>query len=209
MAGRLGYVHLDTGATYRAVALAFLRDGVEPTEDGAKHVLAGVHLEVILDETGQRILLNGEDVTEEIRRPDVTAVTSSVAALRSVREKLVDEQRRIARSFEDGKGGVVIDGRDIGTVVFPDAGLKVFMIADERVRARRRYEELRSSGSTATLEEVLRDIRSRDEKDMRRAVAPLRKADDALKLDTSELDIAEQVDMVVQAAKERENLSTV
>ncbi|MEX0600994.1 MAG: (d)CMP kinase, partial [Rhodothermales bacterium] len=118
-------------------------------------------------------------------------------------------QRRIARAFEEGKGGVVIDGRDIGTVVFPDADLKVFMIADERVRARRRFEELRESGSTATLDEVLRDIRSRDEKDMRRTVAPLRKADDALKLDTSELDIAEQVNVVVQAVKERENLSAV
>ncbi|MEX0600316.1 MAG: (d)CMP kinase, partial [Rhodothermales bacterium] len=96
VAGRLGYVHLDTGATYRAVALAFLRDGIEPTKEGAERVLASVHLDVLLDETGQRILLNGEDVTEEIRTPDVTAVTSTVAALRSVREKLVDEQRRIA-----------------------------------------------------------------------------------------------------------------
>ncbi len=209
MAERLGYMYLDTGAMYRAVALAFLRSSAEPSVEEARRLLPGVRIDVRLRADGQHVLLDGEDVSDEIRSDAVTRTSSAVAALPEVRAKLVEEQRRIARGYEQEGGGVVLDGRDIGTVVFPNADLKVFMIADERVRAERRYEEMQAKGLKTTLEEVLEDIRARDKIDAARATAPLRKAEDALELDTSDLDVDEQVNVVIQAVKERENLSTV
>jgi len=202
-------MYLDTGAMYRAAALAFLRNGFEATSEGACRVLPDMRLDVRTGPDGQRVLLNDEDVTEEIRTPEVTSASSPVAALPEVRAKLVEEQRRIARNYAEIGGGVVLDGRDIGTVVLPNADVKVFMIADEQVRARRRHRELERKGADVTLEEVLADLNERDDRDRRRTAAPLRKADDAIELDTSDLDVDEQVNVVIQAVKERENLSAV
>ena len=194
---------------YRAVALAFIRDGAAPTADVARRLLPGIRIDLQRDERGLIIRLNGEDVSEAIRRPNVSAVSSEVAALEPVRTKLVEEQRRIAGAFEQEGGGVVIDGRDIGTVVFPEADVKFFLTAGEDVRAARRYDELAERGEDISLEDVLRDIQRRDRQDATRALAPLRKADDAIELDTSQLDVHEQVGAVIQVVEERQNRSSV
>ena len=209
VAHRLGYLYLDTGAMYRAVALAFILQNEERTQASAESLLPSVKIDLEHTDSGIRVFLNGDDVSERIREPDVTAASSVVAALPAVREKLVEEQRRIARLYQQRGGGVVIDGRDIGTVVFPEADLKFFMLADDTVRARRRFEELRQRGSDVPFEEVLADIRRRDEQDAGRALAPLRKADDAELLDTSQTSIEEQVSIVIKAVKERQKLSAV
>lgn len=209
VAGRLNYLYLDTGAMYRAVALAFLRAKVSPTEEGAERLLPSIRLYLESAPNGLRILLNDDDVTAEIRRPEVTVLSSRVAALASVRRKMVQEQRRIAARYQREGGGVVLDGRDIGTVVFPDADVKVFLTASEHVRARRRFEELAAGTEGTTLDQVREDIRSRDERDATRAEAPLRKAEDAIAIDTTNLNVDEQVDLVIQAVKERDQRSAV
>lgn len=209
VARRLGYLYLDTGAMYRAVALAFIRENEERTAEDARRLLPSLRIDFEHTDEGLTVLLNGEDVTGAIRRPDVTSASSDVASLAPVRQKLVEEQRRIAREYERAGGGVVVDGRDIGTVVFPDAGVKIFMTAGEDVRTQRRYDELREKGVEVDLDEVRADIQRRDRQDASRALAPLKKADDAIELDTSQLDVDEQVHAVIQAVEERENLSAV
>lgn len=209
VAERLGYLYLDTGAMYRAVALAFIRQSAERTAEGARRLLPSIRIDLAHDERGLRIMLNGADVSEAIRRPEVSSASSEVAALKPVRTKLVEEQRRIARGYEQEGGGVVIDGRDIGTVVFPEADVKFFMTASEEVRAERRFDELIEKTEDVSYDAVLEDIRRRDRQDASRAIAPLRKAEDAVELDTSRLDVEEQVDIVIQAVKERQNRSSV
>lgn len=209
VARRLGYLYLDTGAMYRAVALAFIRSEEDRLEAAAERLLPSIHIDLSHDDSGLRVVLNGEDVSEQIRQSEVTAASSKIAAIPAVRKKLVDEQRRMARRYEHTGGGVVLDGRDIGTVVFPEADLKFFMTAEETVRARRRCEELREKDSRVDYEDVLRDIRRRDEQDAQRALAPLRQADDAVVLDTSTLSIEEQVSFVIEAVKERQKFSAV
>ncbi len=194
---------------YRAVALAFIRKGALRTSDDARRILPGIRIDLSHDERGLRVMLNDADVSEAIRRPEVSAVSSEVAALAPVRTKLVEEQRRIARDYEQEGGGVVVDGRDIGTVVFPDADVKFFMTAGEEVRAARRYDEFVEKGEAVSFDDVLDDIRRRDKQDASRALAPLRKADDAVELDTSRLNVDEQVGIVIQAVKERQNRSSV
>ena len=198
VAHRLGCLYLDTGAMYRAVALAFLRADVVGSDGvAADRVLESMAIDMVLEGFGNRVLLNGEDVTEAIRRADVTSASSVVSALPAVRHKLVEEQRRIARNHEAQGRGVVLDGRDIGTVVFPAASTKVFLVADLSERARRRHAELAARGIEASIEEVMTDLEERDHRDRSRSIAPLRKADDAVELDTSQLTIEEQVDFVV------------
>lgn len=201
VARRLDYLYIDTGAMYRAVALEFIRRDEDLVQETVERLLPSIRINFRGTEENLRVLLNGEDVTEAIRRPDVTAASSKIAALPPVREKLVAEQRRIAR--EHARQGVVLEGRDIGTVVFPNADVKIFMTATEEARARRRFDELERNAQDVTFEDVLRDIRRRDERDASRAVAPLRKADDAIELDTSKLGVDEQVNIVIQVAKER------
>jgi cytidylate kinase len=194
---------------YRAVALAFIRSEEDRFEAAAERLLPSIHIDLSHGDSGLRVVLNGEDVSEQIRQPEVTAASSKIAAIPAVRKKLVDEQRRMARRYEHAGGGVVLDGRDIGTVVFPEADFKFFMTAEETVRARRRCEELREKDSRVDYEDVLRDIRRRDEQDAQRALAPLRQADDAVVLDTSALSIEEQVSFVIEAVKERQKFSAV
>ena len=209
VAGRLGYLYIDTGAMYRAVALAFIRKGETPTDEAAETILPDVRIDLRHAEDRLEVYLNGENVSSPIRGSEVTSAVSDVAALAAVRTKLVDEQRRVAREYDADGEGVVLDGRDIGTVVFPDADVKVFMVADDRVRAERRHEELLEKGEDVALEDVLTDIQKRDQLDSSRKLAPLRKADDALVINTTDLSVDEQVNVVIEAVKERQNLSAV
>jgi len=204
VARALGYQYIDTGAMYRAIALAFLREGIPFTEEAARAFLPKLHLDLQPSEEGLRVLLNGEDVTEAIRLPEVSRAASQVSALKAVREALVPIQRRIAKKFEQMYGGVVIDGRDIGTVVFPDADVKVFMVASTEVRARRRYEELKRQGKDVRYEDVLQEILERDRRDTERAISPLRKAPDAVELDTTNMSIEDQVQFVLNLVEERQ-----
>jgi cytidylate kinase len=195
VAGRFGYLYIDTGAMYRAVALAALRAGVGPGETNElARLVSGLDIRLEPGENAQRVLLNGEDVTEEIRSRDVTSVVPAYAAVPAVRARLVELQRAMAR-----EGGVVMDGRDIGTHVLPDAELKIFMTASVRERARRRYEESgRAQG--LTLEMLEKEIAERDRQDASREIAPLVQAEDAIVLDTTSLTAEEAADRVAMLA---------
>lgn len=211
VAQRLGYVYLDTGAMYRAIALAFLRRNADPED--ASTFLSDVRVDVAYDNDSDqaeemRIYLDDEDVSSSIRRPDIGQMASQISALPAVREKLLHLQRRIGREQEERTGGIVVDGRDTGTVVFPDADVKVFMVADSEERARRRLEQYREQGEDATFAEVHDEIRSRDEKDRSRDIAPLVRADDAIDLDTTDRSIADQVDFVIRHIKRARSVRT-
>jgi cytidylate kinase len=189
VAQELGWQYLDTGAMYRATALALQRAGVV-LEDrmGLEEVLAGLQIR----QAGTREFLGDEDVSEAIRTPEVTRWVTPVSADGRVREVLVEQQRQIAAG-----GGWVVDGRDIGTVVFPDACCKVFLTASVAVRARRRFLELEAKGVPEPLEAVAADLERRDLADSTRAVAPLRKAEDAWELDSGGMDLAQVVQAIV------------
>ena len=212
VAERLGYAYVDTGAMYRTVALSFIRSGLSETAPSATQLrawLARIRLTMDFAPDGMRIWLNGRNVTDDIRAPRVTETASRVAAIPEVRKRMVREQRRAAREQVRERGGVVLEGRDIGTIVFPDAEVKVFMDAGEETRARRRFEELREKNPVISFQEVLADIRARDERDVRRQASPLRKAEGTIEIDTSHTDFREQVAMVVRAARERAGSSAV
>ncbi|WP_397547675.1 (d)CMP kinase [Rhodothermus marinus] len=204
VAERLGYPYLDTGAMYRALALALLRQDPTLDPERAREALARVQLRVAWDNGRLRVFLDSEDVTEAIRTPEVSQAASRISAWPEVRARLLEEQRRIGRAWEQQYGGVVLDGRDIGTVVFPEAEVKVFLVADPEERARRRQRELAERGQEVPLEQVLAEILQRDAQDQQRAVAPLRKADDAVELDTTSLSIDEQVQRVYELVRERQ-----
>jgi len=193
VAQRLGYLHVDTGAMYRAITLKVLRAGIPPG-DGRRiaALLPSTHVALHRAGNGTRVDLDGEDVTDEIRTPGVTRAVSAVSRHRAVREAMVREQRRLG-----AEGGIVLEGRDIGTVVFPDADLKFFITAGIEARAQRRLEELRGRGMQADPEKLREEIRERDTLDSTRAESPLRKADDAVEIDTSGITIEEQVAAVV------------
>lgn len=189
VARQLGWDYLDTGAMYRATALALHRAGLDLSDDGAlRRLLSGL----VLRQEGTRIFLGEEDVSEAIRTLEVTRMVTPVSADGRVREVLVDQQRAIGQ-----RGGWVVDGRDIGTVVFPNACCKVFLTASVEARARRRLLELEAKGLSTTLEEVAGDLARRDLADSTRAVAPLRRAEDAWELDSSNLSLEEVVAAVV------------
>lgn len=188
LANRLGFTYVDTGAMYRCVALAALRADLDPND--ARSV-AGLlrDLDVRFDsplepERAQRVFLNGQDVTEAIRTPEVSRSTSVVADNPDVRERMVSLQRRMGE-----RGGVVMEGRDIGSVVFPDAEVKFYLDADEKVRARRRHEELEGKGLKSSYNKTLEDLQDRDERDRARPVGGLRIAEGAEVVDTSELSV--------------------
>jgi cytidylate kinase len=197
----LDYVYLDTGAMYRTVALGFLRADAAPTPDGAAAVLPSLRVNVRYDGPQMRVFLGEEEVTAQIRSPEVGQTVSDVSALAPVREHMVEEQQRIGRAQDEIHGGVVLDGRDTGTVVFPEADLKIFMVADLDERARRRQQEYAESGDERSLDEVRAEIAQRDRQDRHRDLAPLRRAADAVELDTTDCTIAEQVAFVVDHVK--------
>lgn len=192
-AQRLGFIYCDTGALYRAVGLFCHRSGVnmeEFSEIAAQ--LDKIHIEIRLENGVQRIFLNGSDVSEEIRLPEIAMAASAVSAVPEVRAALLDMQRGIAKS-----DNVIMDGRDIGTVVLPNADVKIFLTASPEVRAKRRLEDYRRAGNgELTFEEVLRDVNRRDYNDSHRAAAPLKQAEDAVLADTSELDFEQSVQLV-------------
>ena len=194
IAARLGYIFIDTGAMYRAVTLYALEQGaiVDGVVDQAKVIglLPDVNISFRFNaERGASdAYVNGEMVEDKIRSIEVSQMVSSVSSIAQVREKLVAMQQQMGRAR-----GVVMDGRDIGTVVFPDAELKIFMTADARVRAERRYAELTAKGDDVTLEEILENVISRDQADMTREISPLRQAEDAVVLDNSHMSVEEQM----------------
>jgi len=190
VAQQLGWNYLDTGAMYRVTALALHRAGIDLADRPAlEAVLASLRIE----QRGSRSFLNGEDVSEAIRTPEVTKLVTPVSADPRVREVLVEQQRAIGAT-----GGWVVDGRDIGTVVFTNACCKVFLTASAEARARRRFLELQAKGVPLPYEEILADQQRRDHADSTRAVAPLRKADDALELDSSTMTLDEVVTWIVR-----------
>ena len=194
LAREIGYIYVDTGAMYRSVTLYSLRNnmfGDDGKVDEARLHDAIDKIEIAFrlnDETGRPdTLLNGECVEKDIRGLEVSSKVSLIAALPFVREKLVKEQQKMGLAK-----GIVMDGRDIGTVVFPQAELKIFVTASAEVRAQRRYDELMAKGMPADFEDILKNVQERDYMDSHRAVSPLRKADDAIELDNSHMTIAEQ-----------------
>ena len=197
----LGFLYVDTGAIYRTLALLALERGVDPADPAAVQALlpqADIRLAYDSSDGLQHMYLCGRDVTEDIRRPEVSRAASSVSAIQAVRDFLMDTQRELARQHD-----VVMDGRDIGTVVLPHAGAKVFLTAAPEARARRRLLELKQRGQETELETVLRDIVQRDEQDRNRAVAPLRQAEDAVLLDTTELGLEESLKALISLVKGR------
>lgn len=184
-AERLGILYVDTGAIYRTIGLYVQRRGIDPKDTAAVlTALPDIRIGMDHDADGmQRMLLNGEDVTADIRLPEISMYASAVSAIQGVRDFLMEMQRSLAR-----ERSVIMDGRDIGTVVLPDADVKIFLYADVEVRAKRRELELQQRGTPKPYEEVLREMEERDYNDTHRAAAPLRAADDAIMVDTSSMD---------------------
>jgi cytidylate kinase len=199
LAKQFDLVYVDTGAIYRTVGLAAQQADVGSKDTPAViALLPGLEIDIAYDESGtQRMLLNGADVSDEIRTPRSSIYASDVSAIPEVRAFLMDMQRSMAEKYS-----VVMDGRDIGTVVLPNADIKVFLTASAQERARRRFLELQRRGSEATFDEVLRDIEYRDRQDSTRAAAPLKAAEDAVRIDTSDLSFEESVAAVAALIRE-------
>ncbi len=188
LAQRLGYRYVDTGALYRAVALAAKRNQVQSNDDDAlEKICQGLDLQYIRTQKGLKLVSNGEDVTDKLRSPDITMLASAVSARSVVRRYLLDVQRAMGR-----QGGAVFEGRDMGTVVFPNAEVKFYLDASEKMRARRRYLELQTK-TGLSLEEVERDLKKRDNNDSSRIEAPLKPAVDAIRIDSTDMEIDEVV----------------
>lgn len=199
LAKRLGLIYLDTGATFRAVALKALREGIDLKDEGALTELAERSDIRFATDRLERILLDGEDVSEAIRQQAVANASSAVAVHPKLRERLVELWRKIG---EDG--GVVLEGRDIGTVVFPNAEIKFFLDADPQARAQRRFDE-QSGKENVTLEKVTRDLEVRDQADRTRQHAPLKKAEDAIQIDTTHLNPEQTLDRLLEEAQKHLN----
>ncbi len=199
----LGFVYIDTGAMYRAAALACLKENIniKETPEKAIEVVNNISIDIDYINGEQRIFLNGEDVSDKIRTPEVSMGASDVSAIGAVREKLVSLQRELA-----GTKNVIMDGRDIGTHVLPDADVKIFLTASSEVRAERRFKELIEKGAQVLYEDVLADIIKRDKQDETREVSPLRRAEDAVLADTSELTFDESVKLVLDLINEKRDV---
>ena len=198
-AENLNFIYVDTGAMYRTIGLYMLENNVPAdNEDALKNALDQIQIELKYKDGVQCMFLNGEDVSGRIRTPEVSAQASVVAAVPAVREKLLDLQRSMAASQD-----VIMDGRDIGTHILPDAELKIFLTASVEERARRRYLELVEKGEECNIEDIRKDIADRDYRDMHRETAPLRQAEDAVLLDTSDMTLDEVVTEITRLPKER------
>lgn len=200
IAARLGYLYVDTGAIYRSIGYYVLSHGIDPKVEAAvTAALPEIQVQLHYGADGlQHMLLNGQDVTKEIRLPEVSMYASAVSAYPAVRTYLLEMQRELARTHN-----VIMDGRDIGTVVLPDAKVKIFLTASAQIRARRRMLELEQRGTPQPYEEILRDIQQRDYNDSHRSVAPLRQAADAVLLDTSEMDFAQSEEELLKIIQKR------
>ena len=199
VAAKLGFIYVDTGAMYRAMALYFLENGIQP-EDEAKVSAACGQIDISLryQDGVQQVILNGSDVSGKIRTEAVGNAASVVSAYRAVRQALLALQQNLAKT-----SNVIMDGRDIGTCVLPEAQTKIYLTASSHVRAIRRYKELTEKGQTCNLEEIEQDIIDRDYRDMHREISPLTQAADAVLLDSSEMTIDQVVDGIIAAARER------
>ncbi len=197
-AKELGFIYIDTGALYRSIGVAVLRKGLKTDcAEDVIPVLQEINLELAFVDGEQRVILNGEDVSRDIRLPEASMAASNVSAIPEVRAFLLDMQKRFAR-----ENNCLMDGRDIGTVILPDAELKIFLTASPEVRADRRYKELIEKGTPKDYNELLEEIKQRDYNDSHRAVAPLKPADDAVIVDSSDMPIDEVVGKIVSLAKE-------
>ena len=199
-AAKFGFLYVDTGAIYRTVGLAAHRRGIDCHDETAvAAILPELTIRMGYNEEGeQRMYLNGEDVSAAIRAPEISICASDVSSLPAVRAFLLEMQRRCAR-----ESNVIMDGRDIGTVVLPDAELKIYLTASAEARAQRRLKELLQKGTETDFQAVLRDIEYRDYQDTHREIAPLREAEDAVRLDTSELDLDESCELLYRTIRER------
>lgn len=208
LAKKLNYTFIDTGAMYRCVALYGLRNGcvLGPHKINLSCIVSSLPEITIrfgdTDEQGNRaVLLNGEDVSDAIRQLEVADIVSEVAAIKEVRESLVKQQQELGKA-----GGVVMDGRDVGTVIFPQAELKLFVTAKPEIRAKRRFLELQAKGESNSLEEILENLKHRDHIDSTRAIGPLKQAEDAIVVDNSEMDQQQQLDYVLDIVKNKTSL---
>ncbi len=199
VAKALGFVYVDTGALYRAVGLYLLRNGVDPRDESAvRAVLPRITVDLAHREDGQHVFLCGEDVTDGIRTPEVSMAASACSAIPAVRSLLFSLQTGMAERYN-----VVMDGRDIGTVVLPNAGLKIFLTASPEARAERRCRELKERGTPVDYAETLADVIRRDRQDTERAAAPLKPAEDSVLLETDSMTLGEVTDALVALARER------
>ncbi len=198
-AKRLGFIYIDTGALYRTVGLAASREGVDPGDAAAVDELLGkIKVGLAFNEKGEQIvLLNGEDVSGLIRTPEASMMASKISAVPAVRAFLLDLQRNMADT-----DNVIMDGRDIGTVILPNAKVKIFLTAAPEARAKRRYDELIEKGMDVKYEDILEDVKQRDYNDMHRDIAPLKQADDAILADTTEIDLEGSIDLIVKIIEE-------
>lgn len=197
-AAALGICYVDTGAIYRTIGYGVYRRGIDPSDAGAvAAVLPDMQLEMRYDQAGlQRMMLAGEDVTDQIRLPEMSKYASKVSAIPAVRDFLLELQQEQAR-----RHSVIMDGRDIGTVVLPDADVKIFLCADVETRARRRCLELEQRGTPKPFDEVLREMEQRDYNDTHRAAAPLRPADDAIMIDNTDMDFAASLELLLDVIR--------
>ncbi|MCI8553802.1 MAG: (d)CMP kinase [Clostridiales bacterium] len=203
LARELGFLYVDTGALYRTIGYAVLQRGADPSDQAAvEALLPSLTIRLEQQEDGQHVFLNNVDVNDCIRTPEVSMAASRVSALPAVRQFLLDIQRNTAKSVS-----IIMDGRDIGTVVLPDASLKVFLTASAEIRAQRRYQELIEKGAAVTYEEVLRDMRQRDYQDSHRELAPLKEAEDAVRVDSSAMTLEEAVEAVRRLMDSRRSRS--
>ena len=202
-ARELGIVYVDTGAIYRTIGYYIFREGIDPKDAGAVvAALPLIHVDMCYSEDGlQHMLLNGEDVTEQIRLPEISMYASAVSAIPPVRDYLLEMQRDMAR-----RSSVIMDGRDIGTVVLPDAQVKIFLTADVEVRARRRTAELELRGTPKPFEQVLEEMKQRDWADSHRDAAPLQEAEDAIRVDTTDMDFQQSKEAILQVIRRRTQL---
>lgn len=199
VAKKLEYVYVDTGALYRTIAYCVISNGIDPKDEGAVVECLG-KIDVRLEYVGgaQHVMLGGEDVSDKIRTPEISMGASTVSAIPKVREFLFDLQKDIAKH-----NNIIMDGRDIGTVVLPDAQVKIFLTASAQERANRRFKELQEKGDPSTYEQVLEDIRQRDYNDTHRDIAPLKKADDAIEVDSTKMSLDEVIDTIVKIIKDK------
>lgn len=198
IAAKLGYLYVDTGAIYRTIGYHAFSAGIDPKDEAAvSAALPELRVELAYGEDGlQHMFLNGQDVTKEIRLPEVSMYASAVSAHPAVRAYLLEMQRELART-----NNVIMDGRDIGTVVLPDADVKIFLCADVETRARRRCLELEQRGTPKPFDEVLREMEQRDYNDTHRAAAPLRPADDAIMIDNTDMDFAASLELLLDVIR--------
>lgn len=199
LAKELGYTYMDTGAMYRAFAWKVMRDATDlEDEQGLRRVLSQTQIELAEQNGHPRVLLDGRDVSEKIRTPELSQMASKVSTLKAVRERMVELQRIMG-----SKGGVVAEGRDIGTVVFPRAEVKIYLDASTAERARRRFRELRDQGRQVSLEQTLEEMNQRDRRDQERALAPLRKAEDAVMIDSTDRSVEEVMDRIMEEIRKK------